>query len=192
MAIERWLPRLHDEITVSAGALRVRGTVSRWDPAVAVLERAAAPLALVPGQRVAARWQVDDRELEGSAVVEEVTARAWTVRLDGPVGPADFTHRRDARHRFEAQVTVTQAFAGSLAPPAVRGRTLDVSAGGMRLALDPGAVQPGDVLEVVLEHEGRTERLIAYVVWERSAAAGGRAAGLRFRDEVRLGSPLPV
>lgn len=183
MALERWLPYLDDEVVVHTEAGRVRGTVSRWDPAVALIERP--PGALIPGQRVRARWHVGDVEHDGAATIEETTADAWTIRLDGADATPDFARRKDPRTVVSLPVTFSQAFSGSCGAPVLPARTLDISASGMRLDVDDGLVDVGDVLEVRCEVDGRVEVLVAYVVWESCGPSGHRTAGLRFRDEVR-------
>lgn len=183
MALERWLPYLDDRVVVHTETGRVHATVSRWDPAVAVVDLSGPPM--VPGQRVRARWRVGDDEHEGAATVEEVTPQAWTVRLDGPHATPDFARRKDERTPASLPVTFTHAYSGSLGTVERPGRTLDISPSGMRLALDDGIVNVGDILEVRLEVGGRVEKLVAYVMWEHSGPPGQRTAGLRFRDEVR-------
>jgi hypothetical protein len=151
-----------------------------------VLDRLQAPGDVVPGQRVRAHWRVGDEERDGVATVEEVTPHSWTVRLDGPVAAPDFSRRREHRRPLSLAVTVAPAFSGSLGGDPAPARTLDISPSGMKLALEAATVSVGDVLEVRLEHAGRVERLVAYVVWEQSPTPGTRTAGLRFRDEVQL------
>jgi hypothetical protein len=185
MAVMRWVPVAGDEVLVTSGALAVTGVISRWDPAVVVLD-VRSPMVPALGERVRAAWSVDGVDFEGTASVEQVTDSAWTVRLDGPLPSPDFARRRDPRSALRARVTYTHPFSGSLDEGAKPARVIDISEGGLKVVLEEGTLTVGDVVEVIMDTDGDEQRLVSYVVWERADGVGGRAVGLRFRDEVRL------
>ena len=177
---DRWLPYLGDVVTLRLGNQPANGRASRFDPALVEVEL---PMQVAVGDRVAASWQVGAEQHESAALVEDVVAGGFTVRLPkAPISPE--SRRGHERVNLSVRVELTHPYGGSLERARI-GRTLDLSNTGARALIDddePLAV--GQTLEVRLELGDAVEILTAHVVWERGHGRGERLAGLRFDSEV--------
>lgn len=182
MSDNRWLPYLGDQVSIRWRNRTAVGLTSRSDPALVVSE---SPMHVRVGEAVEATWHVGGAVRQAVAVVEDLTAEGFTVRL--PPGPATApSRRRHERVTVSLELALEHEQNGSLAEPPTHGRTLDVSPAGARALVD--AAEPlvvGEVLQVHLALDGHVEVLSASVVWEREHGPGERLAGLRFLGEVQ-------
>lgn len=179
---DRWLPYLGDQVTIRMGDQPAEGRVSRYDAGLVEVETS---LPVQIGQLVAASWQIGAELRQSAAVVEDVTAQCFTVRLP-PAPIMSASRRRHERVNVSLELALSHTQNGSIAAQDCVGRTLDVSDSGARALIDSAApLVIGEVLQVRLELDGQVETLSATVVWEREHAAGERLAGLRFAGEVQ-------
>jgi len=168
-----------DEIGETLGGLEndvsaMAGAIGEMTDGVGGIRAEAAELAQVAAQQ---RAQME--------VLDEVVRRVMD-RISGMSAITKAIERR-AHERVRAEGEVQVRHEGRLAP----GALLDLSEGGLRCLIDPVTMpKQGDLVEVVLSLEGRSETFAAAVVRTPKLEDDGVELGLTFRDPSPAGMRL--